>query len=306
MGHDPVEPKGFHVVYCLSQADGSGDVGSACLEFVRKVGVESLLEGDRLDHFPAPLVGGHGLQQVCLAVQDPDAGGTKQLVPGEHVEVTVQASHVHTHVGDRLGAVQQHGYALGVGQLHDTLGGHDSAKSVGDVGDGHQLGAGAQHRLELVHQQLTGLVDGDHSQYGPLFLAKDLPRNDVGVVFHVGDDNFIAGAYVLLAVGLGHQVDAFCGPSGVDNLPVTGGVEEAADFAAGVLIVVGGPLAQGVDAPMHVGVVGGVVVDEGVYHALGLLRSCAVVQVDQRLPVHQLVEDGEVLTHLRRVQRRVF
>ena len=208
----------------------------------------------------------------ALPYKTPDAGGTKQLVTGEHVEVAVQASYVHLHVRDRLGSVQKDGYALGVRQFNDAFGGHDSAKSVGDVGDGHQLGAGAQHRLELVHQQLAGLVDGDHSQYGPLFLAKDLPRNDVGVVFHVGDDNFIAGAYVLLAEGLGHQVDAFSGPPGVDNLPVAAGVEEVADFAAGVFIVVGGPLAQGVDAAVHVGVVGGVVTDEGVYHALRLLE----------------------------------
>ena len=75
---------------------------------------------------------------------------------------------------------------------------------------------------------------------------------------------------------------------------IVGGVEQALDLGPGALVVLGGVLAEGVDAAMHVGVLGAVVAHQFVDHQLRLLGRCPVVQVDQRLAVDQLLQDGEI------------
>lgn len=47
-------------------------------------------------------------------------------------------------------------------------------------------------------------------------------------------------------------------------------------------------------APVHIGVVLPVVVVQGLQDSFRLLGCGSVVQIDERLPVHLLVEDGEV------------
>ena len=123
------------------------------------------------------------------------------------------------------------------------------------------------------------------------------------MVLHAGDDDLVAGPDVLAAVGLGDEVDGLGGAAHVDELVVLGGVDEAADLAAGGLVVVGGVLAQGVDAAMDVGILGRVVVDQRVNNALGLLAGGRVVQVDEGMSVDFLVENGEVLAQLFDIER---
>jgi hypothetical protein len=67
------------------------------------------------------------------------------------------------------------------------------------------------------------------------------------------------------------------------------------DAGAGALVGLGGPLAQVVDATVDVGVVEAVVGDEGVDDRLGLLAGRRVVEVDEGLAVHLLVQGREVL-----------
>ena len=172
--------------------------------------------------------------------------------------------------------------------------GQYGAEGVGDVRDGHQLGTRRQHPLVFVHHQLAGLVDGHDSEDDALFLAEHLPGNDVGVMLHVGNDDLIAGAEVLFAERLGYGVDAVGGAAGEHDFVVIGGVEQALDLGAGTLVVVSGVLAEGMHAPVNVGVLGGVVAHQLVYDRLRLLRRCAVVEVDQRPAVDLLLQDRKI------------
>ena len=81
------------------------------------------------------------------------------------------------------------------------------------------------------------------------FILKD---EVVCVVLDVGDADGVAGTYVLPAVRVGHQVDAFGGVPGEDNLPVLAGVDEPPHLGPRALVAVSGLLAQGVDAPVHI------------------------------------------------------
>jgi hypothetical protein len=61
---------------------------------------------------PPPLKGCI-LEQLGLAVEYADAGGTAQLVTRKSVEVAIEILHVDPRVGRRLGAVEQHRHTAG-------------------------------------------------------------------------------------------------------------------------------------------------------------------------------------------------
>ncbi len=75
-------------------------------------------------------------------------------------------------------------------------------------------------------------------------------------------------------------------------------------LGAGVLVVLGGALAEQVDAAMNVGVVGRVVVLQGVQHGARLLGGGGVVEIDERLAAHLLAQDGEVVADALHVEHR--
>src|SRR5690554_7948372 len=54
--------------------------------------------------------------------------------------------------------------------------------------------------------------------------------------------------------------------------------------------------------PVHVAVVVPIIVDNGLDHRLGLLRGGGIVQIHQRLAMHLLMQDREVLAYLFRIK----
>ncbi len=100
------------------------------------------------------------------------------------------------------------------------------------------------------------------------------------MVLHGGDDDLITRANILPPVGLGHQVYAFGGAPHIDDLMVFSGVDELPNLAAGSLVIVGGQLAEGVDATVDVGVRLLVVVDDGIDH-LSRLGAPTAIGLDE-------------------------
>ena len=216
-------------------------------------------------------------------------------MPGEDVEVAVELPHVHPQVGRRLGPVDQHGDPLPVRHLDHPLDRVDRPEGVGDVADGHELRPRAEEPGVLVEQQLARVVDGNDAQEGAPLLAQELPGDDVRVVLDGGDDDLVARPDPRAAVARGDQVDALGGAADEHDLARIGGVEEALDADARLLVGLGGLLAQEMHAPVHVRVLQRVVGDERVDHGLGLLARGRVVQVDEGFSVNPLVERRKVL-----------
>ena len=130
------------------------------------------------------------------------------------------------------------------------------------MGDRHQLGPWSQHFFVFVDQQLTGVTDGNDAQVGTLFLAQNLPRDDVRVMLHGGDDNVISLSQVRACITLGYQIDSVGGALHEYNLLVGGRVKELPRLAPTHVEVLGGALTKGVHAPVDVGVVRGIVINQ--------------------------------------------
>jgi hypothetical protein len=118
------------------------------------------------------------------------------------------------------------------------------------------------------------------------------------VVLHRRDDDLVAGLQARAQERVGHQVDGLRRAAGKDDLLATLGADESLDFVARRLVGLGCALRQEVDAAVDVGVVRLVEVGDGVEDLARLLRRRGVVQVDQGLAVHVLLQRREVLPDL--------
>ncbi len=117
-----------------------------------------------------------------------------------------------------------------------------------------------------------------------------------------GDDDFIARFDVVAAPGLRHQVDAFGGAANEDDLLRSARVEKSLDLGARLFVGFGGALAQLMHAAVDVGAIHFVELDDGVDDGARLLRGGGVIEINERLAVDGLLEDGEILADLLNVE----
>ena len=222
---------------------------------------------------------------------------------GEDVEVGADLLNVHRHVRHSLSSVDQDECACGVCHLGHLAHGVDRAEHVRNVGEGDELGPEVEEHLE--HFELQNAVIGDRNEFevAVLLLDEDLPRNQVGVVLHLGQYDRVAAADVASTPGVGDEVDRFGGIPDEHDLVRVGGVDQARRHGPGVLVGRGRSFRQLVYAAVDVGGVFGVVGVHCLDHGQRFLAGRGAVEVDERLaePVHRL-EDREIGTNASGVQ----
>ena len=193
--------------------------GRAGLELVGQVVVGGLLEGDRADHVAAALIRRHRFQQRGLAVEHADAGRAEHLVPGEGVEIAIERLHV-----DRADAAPparhrpapERPCACASSMICCT--GLTVPSALETCVTATSFVRGPSRRCELVQHQLAAIVDRHDLQHGARLLAQHLPRDDVGVVLHRGDQDLVAGPTVRRAIALRDQVDGLGRAADEDDL----------------------------------------------------------------------------------------
>ena len=182
------------------------------------------------------------------------------------------------------------------GDLGDRV---DRAEHVGDPGQRDDLGALGDQLVDVGQVEVTVVGEPEPAQLGALALGEQLPRDDVGVVLHLGDHHAVAGPTCERAgpgERVGHEVERLGGVLGEDHLVARGRVQEPRDLVAGVLERRRRLRAELVHRARHVGVVPLEVVDHRVDDHLRLLRGVGAVEVDQRqVTAESSLEDREVL-----------
>ena len=148
------------------------------------------------------------------------------------------------------------------------------------------------------------LLMGATRRWARFFLAQHLPRHNVGVVLHGGDEHFVACCDIGAAVGFRHQVDGFSCAADKDDFVGAGSLDKAAHRLPRLIVRLGGAHAEGVHAAMDVGVVVLVITHQGVDHRARLLRSGCAIQIDQLVAVDLLIKDGEIALDAFNIQRR--
>ena len=296
-GLNRLEADGLQIADRRTHADRFTDGGGAGLELVRQIRPGAVIEEDVLNHFAAPEEGRHRLQQRLARPEEPHPGGTTQLVGGRHQEIGTQRGDVGGLVGQALTGIHQHQGTGGMGGGDHLIEGVAAAETVADMHQAHQTSAVAELGAEVVEIQFTGFRDADVAQHTTGALGQQLPGHQVAVVLHEGEQHLIPRAQVGVTPAAGHQVDRLAGIAGEHDLPRTGCTDELRSRGPGGLEGFGGADAELVGTAMHIGVVAGVVVLQGLEHRERLLAGGSVIQVDQRATVSgALLQNREIST----------
>ena len=152
---------------------------------------------------PPPRNGGSASSTVAPAPQHADAGGADDLVAGEGQRGRV-APRGHRGQVDRqlrrgLRGVDDDDRAHLVGppgHLGDRV---DGAEHVGHPGERDDLGALGEQLVDVREVEVAVVGQPEPAQRRAGALGEQLPRDDVGVVLHLGDDDLVARADLVRA-----------------------------------------------------------------------------------------------------------
>ena len=252
------------VVYGGTQSDRVANGRCPRLELPGDVVEVTPPEVDLADHLAAGQERRHRLEQLAAGPQRARAHRAEHLVAAEHVEIRADRLDVDRDVRDRLGPVDQHQRARLVGELDHLADLVDRAQRVRHVGERDELRLEPQEDLEDVEAEDPVVGDRDELEVAVALLDEELPRDEVGVMLHLGQDDHVAAIDVPPAPRVGDEVDRLGRVAGEDDLVAVGRVDEPGDLDPGRLVGGGRLLADRVDAAMDVGVVLAVVVGDGV------------------------------------------
>ena len=114
------------------------------------------------------------------------------------------------------------------------------------------------------------------------------------MVLERGDQDLVPGLQVRSSVRARDKVDRLGGSADKDDLAFARGIDELLHGGSGMLIRPGGALAEFVNPSMNVRAIKSIKTIHGVDDGLRLLRRCRVVQIDQRLAVHLLMQSRKI------------
>jgi len=112
--------------------------------------------------------------------------------------------------------------------------GIDRAERIGNVRHRQQLHVAGEELVEPAEIKQTAVtVDREESELRAGALGQELPRHDVAVVLHLGEQDFVAALDELGAPRRGDEVDPLGGAAGEDDFVGAAGVEEFRGADAG-------------------------------------------------------------------------
>ena len=120
--------------------------------------------------------------------------GPNILCPEKRQEVDAEVVDVDRQVRHRLAGVEHDERADGVGALGELGDRVERAEHVGDVGEREDLGALGEQAVEVGEVEPPVGRDRHPAQGGAGAAAGLLPRDEVGVVLHLGDEHLVARA----------------------------------------------------------------------------------------------------------------
>ena len=219
-------------------------------------------------------------------------------MPRKREEVAVHILHIDRHVRRALRAVDEDHGAVFVrdgGNLLDRI---DEAKDVRDFRDGDDLRLLRDLLLRFLDGKPTVLFEVHVLQDSALRLGNHLPRHEVRVMLGDGDDDLVTRLDIRETVAVGDEVQRLRRVLREDDLLRQARVDEGARRGARVLVDVRRLDGERVRAPMRVRVAAAVIAADRLNDLVRLLRRRAVVEVDERLIVHLVREQGKILANV--------
>ena len=300
---DVADAEMAYVVEGSPQSDGISHIGCTSLEAGRRYVVFRAFDGHVLDHVASTLPRLHLVQEFLTAIDHADAVGSVDLMTAEYEEIGTELLHIHRRMGDALSTIDEHRDVVRVGDVDDAPHIVDGAEGVVHMPHADEPCARCDESLELREYQVTVFIRRDSLQSTTLLLTDTLPGDNVCMVVELRDDDFVAWCQELPSVGLCHEVDALGGTTHEDDFLTGGSIDEPLHLLSGFFVGIRRTGCKGMGTTMDVTIIVLIIIRYLVDDLNRLLRGGTVVEPHKVVAVHFLMQHGEVLLDLLRVQR---
>ena len=154
-----------------------------------------------------------------------------------------------------------------------------------------------QPRIQNIDLKNSVFIHWDDFQFCAGSLAQHLPRNDVGMMFQIRNNDLVI-LLDLIRQSISHQINAFGCSFGKNNFVIVFCINEPLNLLSGKFHFFGCNLTQSVDATVNVRVDGFVIFFPGFNDRQWFLRSCCIVQINQRFSVHLLIQNWKLCSYV--------
>jgi hypothetical protein len=257
------------------------------------VPASNLAEANVGDHVAATEERGHGIEQRFATPQHADARRPAEFVRGEGEEVRTPGLHVGGVVGYVLAAVDDGDGAGRVCGVDELLDGCQRAENVAHRSEGKDL-CSVEKPGQGCEVELAVGGEGHPTQFEPALGGEHVPRDDVGVVLHVREDNRVTRTKVGRTPRVRHKVQRLGGVLGEDDFVHFRGVDEPAYRGPRRLERVGGLGGKLVRAAVDRRVRSFHESRHRIDDLSRLLRRVRGVEIDDGLAVDFALEKGEI------------
>ena len=214
---------------------------------------------------------------------------------GENEEITANFLNVQRLMSGALRGIDQRHNAAGAGAGAEFDHRVNRTEGVGNVGESKQFDIAGEPFVDAAHIEEAAITrDWQVNKLNTDFIRQELPRDNVAMVLHLGEEDLVAALEKFISPGMGDEIDALGRAPGEDDLIDAPRIEELRGPGTGSFVGGTGAVTQLVDAAMHIGVVMLVIVQQGIDHLPGFLGRGRVVEIDEVVPIHLLVENGEI------------
>src|SRR5271165_1402824 len=225
------------------------------------------------NHFSAELIRLHIGQQSGSTIKDPDTGRSTAFVSREDKKVTIELLNIDWGMTGALCGVHESHSA--VPSSHSTNLSHriDASERIGDVGECHQSnGVCLQPPLQqgpvddpLVASDRKVLERGTRPSGGYL------PRDKIGMMLHLRDQNDVSRAEMCRSPGTRDQINPFGRSSRKDYRFCGSCAQKSGCTGASIFVEFRSASAQGVNASVNVCVILSIITGDFVDHAVRML-----------------------------------
>jgi hypothetical protein len=136
--------------------------------------------------------------------------------------------------------------------------------------------------------------DREVLQSGAGFACDDLPRNQIGMMLHLGDQNRIAGPEMRATPGARYEIDPFGRSASKNDRIRRSGSQVCGNRGPRFFVEFRGSSAQLVNSAVNIGMVLPIVPANFIDHAIRVLSRRGVVQIDQTMAVYLLIQNRKV------------
>lgn len=198
----------------------------------------------------------------------------------EHIEIGIELLYIHPQMRYGLCAVHQDRNPLRMSVSDHFTHRINRPQYIRDMGDTDQTSMPIEKRLICIDVQISTFVDGNYPELDIAPALQKLPRHDIGMVFHNGENNLVAVVQELISKRRSHQIDCLRCSSCKNNFRRRTGPDELLHPTAGSFVGIGSLLTKRMDSTMHICIYPIVSIGNMIDHTLGSLRRSAVIQID--------------------------